>query len=75
MVVKAEANGIGGKNGRTTVAVKMLKGLFLFKNCISYIAYATFILANLRSQMSGSSVMHWLWRPSLTWAKFLMLLL
>ncbi len=51
MVVKAEANGIGGKNGRTTVAVKMLKGLFLFKNCISYIEYATFILANSRNHI------------------------
>jgi hypothetical protein len=28
MVVKAEATGIGGKSGSTTVAVKMLKGLY-----------------------------------------------
>jgi hypothetical protein len=28
MVVKAEATGIGGKPGTTTVAVKMLKGLY-----------------------------------------------
>ena len=28
MVIKGEAVGIGGKNGPTTVAVKMLKGMY-----------------------------------------------